>query len=196
MGDAEVVVREATPDDADAVAHVLAAAFEHYPWTRWTVDDRDHLARLVGLQRLAFTDLVMPFGEAWVAEERGEIVSAAMWMRPDKPVPEDVWHALSPLQARLEGNRRSASLAAEAALEPYRSAEPHYFLGAVGTDPCHQRRGLATAVLAPVLQRGGVARLETCGTANVGFYERLGFSVQHEVALPDGAPTVWVMQRA
>ncbi len=190
-----MTVRRAKGDDSDSVAAVLGGAFQDYEWTRWTVDARDHVARIAALQRLTFTELVLPFGEAWVAIEEDTVVSAAMWMLPDVGVPADVFERLAPPQAELEGDRHDASVAAEAAMEPYRSVHPHYFLGAVGTLPSHQRRGLGRAVLEPVLRRGGHARLETCGETNVAFYKRLGFSVVASVALPDGAPTVWVMAR-
>jgi GNAT superfamily N-acetyltransferase len=192
-----VIVREASARDTDTLSSVLAAAFHDYAWTSWTVDASDHLARIEGLQRLAFTELVLPFGEAWVIVEDERIVSAALWMRPDRPVPDDVWHAMEPVQAQLEGDRHTASVQAEAFLAPHRPTTPHYFLGAVGTLPSHQRRGFGRAVLDPVLTRlndeGVVACLETCGTDNVAFYADLGFRVTAEVAIPSHGPTVWIM---
>jgi GNAT superfamily N-acetyltransferase len=192
-----VVVRRAAEEDAEAVSRVLADAFYDYPWTTWTIDASDHLARVAGLQRLAFTELVLPFGEAWVAVEDDHIVSAAMWMRPDRPVPESAWHAMEPLQAELEGDRHTTALQAEAFLAPHRPTAPHYFLGAVGTAPGRQRRGLGRSVLGPVLNRleqeGVGAYLETCGSDNVSFYTELGFAVTAEVVIPSGGPTVWTM---
>lgn len=192
-----MVVRRASDADAKAVSQVLADAFADYPWTTWTVDPSDHVARIAQLQLLAFTELVLPFGEGWVAVHDDRIVSAAMWMRPDSTVPEAVWHAMEPLQAQLEGDRHTASMQAEAFLAPYRPTAPHYFLGAVGTSPPFQGRGFGRAALAPVLNRlareGTGAYLETCGIDNVSFYAELGFAVIAEVRVPSGGPTVWTM---
>jgi hypothetical protein len=160
----ELVVRRAVLADADAIAHVLAAAFDDYAWTRWTVEATDHAARVAALQRLAFTELVLPFGEAWVATADAAIVSAALWMRPDAPVPDDVWGGLERRHAELEGDRHAASVSA--VMKP---------------------------VLERVVDQGATARLETCGEANVAFYRRLGFRVTDTVTIPDGGPTVALM---
>ena len=60
----------------------------------------------------------------------------------------------------------------------------------LATDPDHQRKGLASAVIAPVLERadreGLGAFLETGAEENLGFYARAGFEVTDEVVLPDG----------
>jgi predicted N-acetyltransferase YhbS len=65
--------------------------------------------------------------------------------------------------------------------------------------PERQGSGLGTAVLRPTLERldreGARAALETSLERNVALYERLGFAVRAEVALPDGGPPVWVMHR-
>ncbi len=196
MGVTTAEVRRADAGDAEAISALLAAAFADYAWTRWTVDSDNHGARLAALQRLALTELVLPFGEAWLAmDDAGAAVSAAMWMRPDVSVPVEVWERLAPLTAEIEGTRHVASVAAEALCEPYRPTEPHYYLGAVGTLPSHRRRGFAAAVLGPVLDRADPAFLETCGEGNVAFYESLGFAVTASVAVAAGGPTVWMMQR-
>jgi hypothetical protein len=39
------------------------------------------------------------------------------------------------------------------------------------------------------------AYLETSSTTNVAVYERLGFAVERDVAMPDGGPHCWVMRR-
>jgi ribosomal protein S18 acetylase RimI-like enzyme len=76
---------------------------------------------------------------------------------------------------------------------------PHYYLGAVGTRSDRQRRGLATAVLAPVLERAAgenaLVFLETSDRANVELYERLGLAVTGEIDVPGGGPHVWAMMR-
>ena len=75
---------------------------------------------------------------------------------------------------------------------------PHWYLAVLGTHPDHQGRGVASALLAPVLARcdldGTGAYLESSNPANVGFYEGHGFQVTDEVR-PDGAPPLTLMWR-
>jgi GNAT superfamily N-acetyltransferase len=196
----DVRVRKAGAADIDNAAAALADAFADYAWTRWTVDAGDHRARIYGLQRLVIERIALPYGEVWVAEDaHGEIASAAIWMVPGSSVPDQVSEGAAAAQRELEGNRHDASMRAEAACESLRPAAPHYYLGAVGTRYANQRQGLATAVLAPVLERAEAERamafLETSDPTKVAFYERLGFAISGEVDVPDGGPHVWAMAR-
>jgi GNAT superfamily N-acetyltransferase len=193
-------VRKAAPADIDDAAAALADAFADYAWTRWTVDADDHRARIFGLQRLVIERIALPYGEVWAAEDaHGEIVSSAIWMVPGSSVPDQVSEGAAAAQRELEGNRHDASMRAEAACESLRPAAPHYYLGAVGTRSANQRQGLATAVLAPVLERAAAERvmafLETSEPTNVAFYEQLGFTITGEIDVPDGGPHVWAMAK-
>jgi GNAT superfamily N-acetyltransferase len=198
---AAVRVRRADRSDIDNAAAVLADAFADYAWTRFTVDADDHTARIYGLQRLVIERLALPYGEVWVAEDAGgAIASVAIWMLPDSTIPGAVAQDAGQVQAELEGNRHDASVRAEAACAPLRSATPHYYLGAVGTQRDRQRQRFGSAVLEPVLDRaraeGATMFLETSDRSNVEFYERLGFVVTGEIVVPDGGPNVWGMTRA
>lgn len=75
---------------------------------------------------------------------------------------------------------------------------PHWYLAVLGTDPVHQGRGIASALLAPILDRcdreGTGAYLESSKPSNIAFYRRHRFEVTGEIALP-GGPTLWPMWR-
>jgi ribosomal protein S18 acetylase RimI-like enzyme len=75
---------------------------------------------------------------------------------------------------------------------------PHCYLAILGVDPEAQRRGLGSRLLRPVLARCDRERvpayLESSKEANIAFYERHGFAVTDEVALPRG-PRLWLMWR-
>ncbi len=193
-------VRRAAGGDLDVVADVLAEAFSDYAWTRWTVDADAHEVRIRKLQRLTVKELALPYGEVWVATDDADaLVSAALWLLPEPTVPSSVSDRIAPVIASLEGNRHDASRAAGDAIAGLRPKTPHFYLGAVGTRPGYQGRGLASAVLAPVLRRADAAQteafLETSALDNVAFYERLGFTVMREIDVPDGGPHVWAMRR-
>jgi GNAT superfamily N-acetyltransferase len=196
----EPEVRCARLDDIDEASEVLSAAFADYAWTRWSVDDDEHLWRIRSLQRLAMAELALPYGQIWLSVDGGSIVSVAVWMEPNPPVPPNVLASVAARSADLEGSRHTQSAAAEAAVASLRPAAPHYYLGAVGTRPDRQGEGFGCAALQPVLtaadEDGVAAYLETSTASNVQFYEHLGFRISAETDVPDGGPHVWAMVRA
>lgn len=195
---ARVELRRGTADDLGEMAAVLGAAFADYPATRWTVDARDHVARVTGLQRLSLERLGLPFGAAWVAAVDGAIASVAVWMDSRVPIPASVWADMADEQRALEGDRAAASIAADRELDGLRPTSDHLYLGAVGTLPSAQRTGLARRVLSVLLAAadadGLPVYLETSTTANVRLYESMAFAVTDRVDLP-GGPTTWAMLR-
>ena len=176
---------------------MLGEAFADYPWTRWTVDEDDHGARVTALQRLALEHYGFPFGQVWATLVDDEIRCVAVWMDSGSPATSrpDVTYET----ARLEGRRREASVAAETRVAPLRPPGRHLYLATIGTLPRHQRTGLASATLAPVLAHADDAHvlcyLETSSAPNVVFYERLGFDVVDHLRIEDDGPDVWAMAR-
>ena len=190
-------VRRAADADLDAVSLTLAAAFEGYPWTTWTVAADEHLRRLRGLYRLYAQAEGLPYGEIWVTDR---CESAAMWMPPGHVGPSDeALDRLAPVIARLFGDRLQAAHDAEALIRALRPEPAHWYLACMGTHPDHQRRGLGSAVIGPVLAccdaNGTPAYCDTSAERNVRFYGRHGFEVVDEADVPDGGPHVWLLHR-
>jgi GNAT superfamily N-acetyltransferase len=195
-----VQVRRIGPELVEAAADVLADAFEGYAWTTWTVAADRHRERLAALFTLTIGTVGLPYGDVWAAlDADGRPAAVAVWMRPDRPVPDEVWAAVAARDAELAGDRYPDMVAAEAACAALRSAEPAFLLASVGVRRDRQGRGLGGQVLRPGLaeqDRAGVpAVLETSSPANVRFYERVGFAVTGSVEVPGGGPTVWAMRR-
>lgn len=191
-------VRRATRDDLPRAAAVLGDAFRDEPWTRWTIDARDHRARVEALQRLALEHIGFPYGEVWVAEAAGEIASVAVWMHSDRAVPDEAWAATVSEQERLAGDRNDAAATAQEAVAAHRPTERHVYLGTIGTAAAQAGRGLGRSVLQVGLDRadadGLAVFLETSSPRNLSFYAKAGFTVWHELRL-DGGPMVWMMRR-
>lgn len=190
-------VRRAQLEELDELARVLADAFADYPWTRWTVDARDHRRRVEGLQRLTLERVGLPHGHVWVAGA-GTIEAVAIWTDSRTPPPARVWADMASEQRILEGDRHDAARAAELAVGRLRPERPHLYLGAVGTRTRSQRRGLGVAVLEPALAAADdeqlASFLETSSERNLRFYARLGFEIVEEVQI-EGGPPVWAMLR-
>jgi ribosomal protein S18 acetylase RimI-like enzyme len=101
--------------------------------------------------------------------------------------------------AEAAGERADRALGALIELTEVHPTESHWYLGCLGTHPDWQRRGMASAVLAPVLgtcdDDGLPAYLETQRESNVPFYRRHGFEVVGTKQLADGGPKMWLMWR-
>ncbi|MCR8691886.1 GNAT family N-acetyltransferase [Rhodococcus rhodochrous] len=190
------VVRPATVHDVEKATATLGRAFRDYPFTRYTVDGRDHETRVRDLQGLFLAEIGMRCGEVWVSDD---VDAVAVWTTPGSTGLAEAFASVADRVTELRGDRARAAELAEQATAKLQPSEPVWFLATVGVDPASQGRGLGRAVLEPGLraaERQGVAAcLETSSEANVALYERLGFVVTGVVELPDGGPKVWAMRR-
>src|ERR1043165_3233093 len=75
-------------------------------------------------------------------------------------------------------------------LDAMTPAEPHWYLGLLGTRPDKQRTGIARRLLEPMLARADHESLpvflETGAKGNVDFYARFGFEQIARDAVPNG----------
>lgn len=190
-------VRLAMPDEAEAVADLLADAFLGYEWTGWAIPEDARRARLRQLH-LLFAGLVgTATGTTWVTDD---LAAAAQWIPPSGFVtPPDLAARLAAEEPALFGDRLERVEALDRLTRQARPAEPHWWLATVGTHPARRREGLASLVLGPILRRcdesGEVAALETSSEATVAFYAGLGFTVASRYPSPDGGLQVWLMVR-
>jgi ribosomal protein S18 acetylase RimI-like enzyme len=146
---------------------------------------------------VADTRIRVRSASAWTTPEH---TGAALWAQPGK------WRTTLADSLRLawpilRGSRGRAltRLSALSAIEKVHPRQPHWYLAVLGTDPDHQGKGVGGALLGPVLDRCDAddipAYLDTSKASNIGYYERFGFTVEQELALGKGAPTVWTMWR-
>jgi len=189
-------IRTADYADIDQATHTLASAFADYPFTRHTVDARNHLRRVEELQRLYLAEIGMQCGQVWVA---GDVSAVAVWTTPESSCLAEASARISDRVVELLGDRADAAAKAEEAVASLRPSEPVWFLATVGVAPDRQGRRLGTAVLQPGLRAahlaGVPAYLETSSERNVAFYRRLGFDVVGSTDLPDEGPHTWAMMR-
>jgi hypothetical protein len=135
------IIRPATAADADAVGDVLAEAFDDYPWIRWAFGEGPRRERLRALYRLNAGIAGAERRATWIAEQDGAVVAAASWTRSDAPALSSATEKLLSTEVpRLLGDTAERLSAADDSVAHALPAEPHWFLGCVGTRP--QCRGL------------------------------------------------------
>lgn len=188
------MLRLATPDDAPALAEMLARSFHDDPVSVWAHPHAGKRPRRIARFFAGRLTTLVPHELTWTTAERD---AAALWAPPDAwAVPPGEllrgFGALTPRRAPL-------TLWGLGGVERVHPRERHLYLAVLGVDPPRQGQGLGSRLLAPGLEvcdREGVgAYLETAKARNVVFYERHGFRVRDELRLPRG-PKVWLMWRA
>jgi len=77
--------------------------------------------------------------------------------------------------------------------------EPHWYLAVIGSDPTVRGKGFGQALMRKRLDRCDAehapAYLESSNPDNIPYYQRFGFEVTGELAIPDGGPSLWPMWR-
>jgi GNAT superfamily N-acetyltransferase len=193
-----VGVSPAVRAEGARIVDVLVDAFRADPMLRWMFpDDAQYEAAAPEWFALSVA-FAQPLGHCYLAADGA---AAVVWMPPDAPRgrAEDVLEAVGILE-RHTGARSSEIMRGLALLGAQRPAQPPSFmLRFVGVRPGLQGRGAGAAALAPVLARCDAERVHAALDATservVPFYERLGFVVLAEVALPNGGPVVRPMWR-
>jgi ribosomal protein S18 acetylase RimI-like enzyme len=195
----EPTTRKATFDDVNHLVPHLVRAFDSDPLLNWLVRQDDRRAKgLALLFRTCLCTLSLPHGEVLTTDD---CLGGALWYPPGKSKFGFIQQlSLLPAMIRfasLRGLKRSID--ALDVLDKAHPAERHYYLQFIGVNPDHQRKGLGSALMRPVLElcdrEGCGAYLENTDKANLVFYKRRGFAIVGEIDLGPGAPPVWPMWR-
>ena len=192
-----MTVRRAGRADFAALVRVLAAAFHDDPaFVHLIPGDARRRGRLPRFWR-AELRRYLPFDEIHTTESREGV---AVWAPPGRwrRSPLEIARGV-PANLRVYGARLPLAARSSFLLESKHPRAPHWHLWALATDPARRGRGVATAVLQPVLRRCDDARvaayLETAREGNVPFYRRFGFEVVDRVHLPADGPPLRLMLR-
>jgi ribosomal protein S18 acetylase RimI-like enzyme len=195
-----VDIRSMTHDDVPAVSAAQARAFYDDPLQVWTFpDDATRLGVLEEMFLVALPVLSLRHGECYV-DPTGAV--AALWVPPSKwpfHLEDGDLDALASLRDLLGPRGIERQQLANDAMGRAHPLEPHWYLQGLGTDPAMQRRGYASAALAPVLARCDAdampAYLESTKLENVAFYERHGFVLTGTIEVPRHGPRLYSMWR-
>jgi GNAT superfamily N-acetyltransferase len=191
-------VRLAEQRDVPRIAATLTVALADSRWTRWALPDDGRMQRLTRLHELDAGHRGVATRSAWVTDD---VAAVAVWEPPagTAPLPADVAAALARELPYLAADRWTAVRETAALIASARPAEPHWWLSHLGVRPSSRRRGLAAAVLAPVIVRcdaeGTAAAAAVHNWANVRFLRGFGFAVTAELRTSDDELPLWVLVR-
>jgi GNAT superfamily N-acetyltransferase len=191
-------VRPAGSPDVPALVDTLVRSFADDPVANFMFAGERRRRR--GLHSFFASQIRRQYlsgGHVYTTDDRA---GAAIWGAPDRER-----HGLAellqllPTAPYLVSTRMPAALRLLFEVDGLHPKEPHWYLATLGTDPGHQRRGIGSALLQPVLARadeeGMPAYLESSKERNVPFYARFGFDVVGELRSGPAHPTIWRMWR-
>ena len=191
-------VRPAENRDVPRIAATLTVALADSRWTRWALPDDGRMQRLTRLHELDAGHRGVATGSTWVTDD---VDPVAAWQPPagTAPLPDDVARALAQELPYIAGDRARIVAETDALVGAARPSEPHWWLAHLGVRPSARRRGLAAAVLAPVIVRCDtlqeVAAAAVFSWANVRFLRGFGFEVTEELRTSDDELPLWVVAR-
>jgi GNAT superfamily N-acetyltransferase len=191
-------VRLAENRDVPRIAATLTIALADSRWTRWALPDDGRMQRLTRLHELDAGHRGVATGSTWVTDD---VDAVAAWEPPagTAPLPADVAEALARELPYLAGNRARVVAETAALVGAARPSEPHWWLAHLGVRPSSRRRGLAAAVLAPIVVRCDTLQEKASAAvyswANVRFLRGFGFEVTTELRTSDDELPVWVVTR-
>ncbi|MGQ0573347.1 MAG: GNAT family N-acetyltransferase [Pseudonocardia sp.] len=195
---APTTARRARPSDRAGIAAAMAAAFQDDPVFSWcTPDDRRRRAILPGFFDLAL-GIFAKHDETWCTG--GDPAGGAIWAPAGvEPMTEADGERLGAWCVEAAGPDADRWFQIVALLdENHPHHTDHDYLWLLGVTPGQQGRGHGAAMLRAVLDRADVdgtpAYLEATSPRNRGLYERHGFAVTRELAVP-GGPSLWAMWR-
>jgi ribosomal protein S18 acetylase RimI-like enzyme len=198
---ADIAVRAARAADVRELALVLGRAFYDDPPFMWTLpDERSRERRTRGAFKTVLRSRALKYGGVEVATDGGTIAGGVIWLPPGHWLPTGREQVRSlPGYVRALGRRFGPANDLVGYMVKHHPRGQHWYLFAIGVDPGHQGKGVASVLLRSRLARcdeaGMSAYLESSKPGNVSLYEHFGFEVTEVLDPPKGAPSLTAMWR-
>ena len=200
----EPLISPIRPDQIPHAARVMAYAFANAPrYTFLLPDDTRRHAKLPWYWEATIRASIHSNGVVHVAHDApgSAVLAVAIWGTPEQRkhsvltlLRSGLW--AMPVRLGVPAWRRRRALGP--LIDSLGPPHPCWHLNSIGVDPSTQRSGLGSALINHMLPRidddALPAFLDTSQPDNLGYYERFGFRVTAESALPNGTP-LWGMTR-
>jgi ribosomal protein S18 acetylase RimI-like enzyme len=189
------------PEQKKQAAGIVAAAFYDYPQIRFYFPDEKRRKRWLAWYMERVLNTALSFGEVFAAADMSGvlfILPPAHTRLSDRDYVKNGF-LRAPLVIGLRRYRAVSACEAYVAdaQEKLMAGRPHYYLWGLVADPATQRSGAGTALLDAFLKRadteGLPVYLETHKAENVAYYERRGFKLIHQDAVPEYGLDFWCL---
>lgn len=196
--------RRLVTDDVDEAAAAIAAAYVDDPLCAFMLPWR--LTRQASLRKFFRAYGVLCARQGALCGIGAPLEAVAIWNTPAAAAvsvtPKTAVRFL-PLLATMYPIglvRARAAIAQQTALRQQHAPGPHYYLDNVAVLPACRGRGLASALIRPMLAAADCERVavytDTYTASNVPMYEHLGFVCVDQRSIPDLGLTIWALRRA
>lgn len=193
--------RPARKGDVRELSRTLARAFYDDPVMIWLLPDaQSRRAQLFRLFGAVTRHHHLGRDAVEVACGGRDIGAAALWNPPNE-WQETRWGqlAMMPTFIRVFGRHSARGRAVQELMKRLHPEKPHWYLAVLGSDPSVRGTGFGQVLMRSRLDRVDAehapAYLESSKHQNLAYYQRFGFEVTDEIALPHGGPTMWPMWR-
>ena len=195
----EFNIRRAEFGDVRELSLVLARAFGEDPFMSWLFPEPTYRLKLVQAWMRVEVANALEMDASWVSMISNEIVAGTIWSPPGRDLHESgTFSQLWYLVLGANPDRTSELAQGLSMIGSSHPDEPHFYLNTVGVQPSLAGQGHGGAIIGHTLDLADVdgqpCYLESSSPRNIPLYERLGFEVIHEIALPNG-PKMWGMWR-
>ena len=195
----EFNIRRAEFGDVRELSLVLARAFGEDPFMSWLFPAPTYRLKLVQAWMRVEVANALEMEASWVSMISDEIVAGTIWSPPGRDLHESgTFNQLWYLVLGANPDRTSELAQGLSMIGSCHPDEPHFYLNTVGVQPSLAGQGHGGAIIRHTLDLADVdgwpCYLESSSPRNIPLYERLGFEVIHEIALPNG-PKMWGMWR-
>jgi GNAT superfamily N-acetyltransferase len=191
------------PGKKKKATEVVAAAFYDYPMFTCYFPDPEKRARILPWYLGNVLTCALHYGEVYTTPE----ISGVIFILPPGHTKISLGEyikngfLLTPLLLGFRDYVRSQECEKFVAdtHEKLMDHRPHYYLWGLTVDPNQKRRGIGTALMKPFIDKADADEkpiyLETHDEKNVGYYQRMGFSLVHTGRIQKYDLTIWCMVR-
>ncbi len=183
-------------------SEVMAEAFLHDPLWQYLVPNESRRAQAVSHSMSILVRYSLLYGKMYT---NSTLDGVACWLPPGETTPSisrliRIGVRSAPLQLGLIGFRRYMAVDSYSG-KIHKDFAPgnHWYLWGLGVKPSQQGQGIGSMLIQPVLAQADTDRLpcylETMNERNVPFYEKHGFRVVSDGAVPEHKLRIWAMRR-